>query len=237
MSNKPVVTTGAPIPLADLKMNFVGEGVRYLIDMDQNTMNPYVLITYLGNLEIDFNLKFHNYEQVMDMLDAYLNTPTLVKIPELLKPMLEMVKAHKNLESIFNKEDKCQKEFFESHKDILDVWVRRLDSLLVYAIYAVNSEDMRDGIKDIPNNMDNDPVGCNFVNLLSLPNLLSYYETVDDRNLEYYPHLFNDYMFKDKALFDFWVNDENTINHLVSGIAVGKVSYSRIKEALSGIKD
>lgn len=219
LSNKPVVETTVPISLENLKKNFEGDGVTYLIDYKNSKLDPFVLITYLSNLEIDFRLKIESIDETLELLVAYLNSPTLIYIPDLVDSVLEVLLSYKGIENNLTID---LTDFFEENKEILDVWVRRLDAMLLFALYSINDDKIKDEITKFPVNTDDSMVGCNFVHLFRTEGFEALYMKVDERNLEFYPNLFDKYVFKGNNLFYHWSHENNVINLLVTTIALGE---------------
>jgi hypothetical protein len=222
-----VIKTTAPISIDSLKKYFADKSVNYIIDYDNSSLKGQKLLTYLGNLDLpcDIELDFTK-EDHFDLLKEYLETNFLVKISNLEKAAMECLFEKKGLinSSFFSK-------FIEDNKDTLDQWESRLESLTLFNLWILNSEELKTWVQT--HTEDNADVSkyVNFVNLLKHEDFYQYYLKIDQTNLKNYKNLFNDYCFKGKNLYEYWANDFNPMFLLTWSIASGHMNVEEYLNA------
>jgi hypothetical protein len=86
-------------------------------------------------------------------------------------------------------------------------------------MYIVQDKTLQNFVKSHKEDNTKDLKGINFVELLKHEEFFDFYTNIDDKDLTYYKHYFNDYMFKGRSLFDFWANTNNPLFLLTWGIA------------------
>ena len=224
-----LIKTTAPISIDSLKKYFSDKSVSYLIDYDNSSLKGQKLLTYLGNLDLpcDIQLDFTK-EDHFDLLKEYLETNFLVKIYNLEKAAMECLFEKKGLikSTFFSK-------FIADNKDALDQWESRLESLTLFNIWILNSEELKTWVETHAEDSADASKYVIFVNLLKHEDFYQYYLKIDQTNLKNYKNLFNDYCFKGKNLYEYWANDLNPMFLLTWSIANG---HMNIDEYLSAKK-
>jgi hypothetical protein len=211
-----IINTTAPIPIELLKTYFSNPETKFIINYKESTLKNSKLLIYLSNLDIPSDIYFENTEDFLSLLKDYLESTFLLNIDSLEKAAISALLTYKEIE--INDEFV---EFVKENKALLESWSRKLDSLMIYNLYIVDSEE----IKQLTDAYEKDEgtalEGINFVSLLKHEDFFMFYEKVDHSNLKFYEGYFNDYMFKGKNLYSFWANDNNPAFLLTFGVAAG----------------
>jgi hypothetical protein len=207
-----IIETTAPIGIEFLKQYFTDKSITFMIDYEKSELKGQKLLTYLSNLELPCDIKNHDEDLILD----YLKTTSIVNIPALEQDVLRLILNFKNGEDV-------------PFKDEIAQWEKKLDSLSLFNVYAINSETMQNWVKQFPEDDTNSLDGVNFVSLLKHEQTYQLYENVNEDNLTYYSKYFNDYMFKGNNLYSFWAHENNPMFILTWGITSGEAQ--KIQEA------
>jgi len=225
-----IIETKAPISIEDLKKNFTETDVKYLIDYSISDLKGKKLITYLSNLDIPADIK--NID--LDLVKDYLHSVSLVNISYLENVVIDILFVMKRFAK-----NKHYDKFISENFEILEKWQNRLESLSLYNMYMLNSDNFRDYAQSHTKDDTKDLKGVNFVSLLKHTRFFNYYKKINNDKLKFYTHYFNDYMFRGKNMFEYWANDKNPLFLLTWSIANnrGKEYMQARKLTLKGNKN
>lgn len=224
-----IIETTAPISLEHLKAYFQDKNTFYRIDYTNSELKDDKLFVYLSNLELPCDLVFSTEEEVMHAIKSYLHFTHILSIPILEHMVISIIKQWKGLiEKIW------PDEFLEDNKEILTSWIKKLDSLTLYNLYIIDSEEFKDHVKEYKENDTNSIEGINFVSLLKHESFYDCYAVIDGDNLEYYSNYFNEYIFKGNNLYKYWANENNPMFMLTWAIASGEMN---LEEYVSSVKE
>ncbi len=230
-----IIETKAPLELDQLKEYFTDKNIFYLIDYEQSDIKGEMLLTYLSNLEIPCDLQIKEYDNCMTLLSTYLSFKQILSVPFLEQKTIDVLLQYKGIIEI------SDHEFIETHADILQVWVEKLDSLSIFNMWIVNEESFKDFAEQFPHDDKDSIEGINFVSLLKHEEFYIYYNIVDKTNLKFYERYFEDYMFKGNNLYSYWANENNPMFLLNWAISSGNLDleeYSKaIKEEVKELKE
>ena len=229
-----IIETTAPIQLEDLKIYFQDKDILYVVDYKESSLKSDKLFIYLSNLDLPCDLKFSSENEVLEVVESYLNFTHILHIPILEKLVTSLLLQYKGIT-----DEKLWPEYFiEKNEDILQEWIRRLDSLTLYNLYTIEADEYKDYVKSYPVDTSSSIVGINFVSLLNQPEFYSFYDKIDDSNLRYYSEYFNTYMFKGNNLYYYWANNNNPMFLLTWGIATGELDTDQyIKDIISDVEE
>lgn len=226
-----IINSSAPISIDHLKEYFSdSENTSFLIDYDNSSLKEEKFLTYLSNLDIPCDIKIdYNSTEHFSLFKKYLETGNLVNIPSLEKWAIVCLLEKKELIS-----GQIFKKFICDNLSLIEEWEKRLNSLTLYNLYILKDDFFRKWvIEEHEEEVDNSNAHINFVNLLKYEDLYLFFNSVDEKNLKYYPVLFNEYCFRGKNLYEFWANENNPLFLLTWGIASGnfdKETYQNLKE-------
>lgn len=216
-----IIETTAPISIEDLKKYFTNKDTFYIIDYSKSEMKGSKLLTYLSNLDLPVDIK----EPDMNLVKDYLSGISLVNIDSLENIVINILLQYKNLV----KEDNY-KNFIEENKELVSQWSDKLDSLTIYNVYIIKSEELRSYAQNFPKDETKDLVGVNFLSLLKHERFYSFYNKIN-KNIKFYTNYFNDYMFRGKNMFSYWANSNNPLFLLTMAISQGKgLNYINAKK-------
>ncbi len=158
------------------------------------------------------------------MLKEYLNSSMIVNVATLERTIINILHQTKGLVPIIDK------EFIEENKEILNKWISKLESLTLYNMYIVKEDAFKEFVDSFPIDETKEMVGVNFISLLKHKSFYSLYRNMDQKQLKFYSHYFNEYVFKGKNLFSYWANENNPLFLLTYGIAEGLVKDNEYVE-------
>lgn len=216
-----IVKTIAPIPIEDLKKYFANKDVQFVIDYSNSKLAGNRLLTYISNLDIPSNIDFTNSsrEEVESLLKEYLKSTVLVNVFSLEMLAIRVLSEYKNVhigEKIFE-------SFVEDNLDLIKAWASKINSLTLYCLYSIESEETKNFVRTFEEDDTDDMQGINFVNLIKHESIFNLFENIDRNELKYYSKYFNDYMFRGKNLYSFWASETNPMFLLTYGIISGEL--------------
>lgn len=223
-----VIETIAPISLDHLKVYFTDKETLFKINYADSELKEDKLFVYLSNLELPCDLVFSSDEEVMAAVKSYLHFSHILSVPILENLTISLLLQFKGIG-----EDKIwPEEFLNENSTILNSWVQKLDSLTIYNLYTVDSEELKDYVKTFKEDNTGSTEGINFVSLLKNPNFYMFYNSIDENNLTYYSTYFEEYMFKGSNLYSYWANENNPMFMLTWSIVSGELNYKEYFESI-----
>ena len=230
-----IIETTAPLQLDQLKEYFTDKNVFYIIDYENSDIKNEMLLTYLSNLEIPCDIQIKEYENCMDLLSTYFSFKQMLSVPFLEEKAIDILLQYKGIIEV------SDHDFIENHKEIIQSWVEKLDSLSIFNMWIVNETSFKEFAEGFPFNDDNTIEGINFVSLLKHEHFYIYYNIIENGNLNFYERYFEDYMFKGNNLYSYWANENNPMFLLNWAISSGNLDleeYSKvIKEEVQELKE
>lgn len=198
-----IIQTTANIPVQDLKRKFT-ENVEFHIDIDNSRLKNAALITYLSNLNIQVRLKFKDLDNMQALLVDYLRSTVLANIADLEHLAINVILAATgNPYSLpFD-----PAPFIEANYDLVDLWLRRLDSLPLYAYQC--RPDTKDEVLKYPEDEDDGLAGLNFVKLIAHDDFPLIAMGIQESDWNWNKLFFNEYCFAGANLFHFYSTANN----------------------------
>lgn len=221
-----ILNVSAPIAIEDLKKYFTDKTTFYNVNYAESKLRGSKLITYLSNLDlpVDIQLNVSN-EEVYEFIKDYMNSPMLVNIETLEFAVISILEEAKGLRYYGHE------TFIQQNQELVDKWISRLDSLTLYNMFIINSDETKQFAESFPLDDTQDIVGVNFISLLKHPEFFSFYHKIDQDKLKFYKNYFNNYMFKGKNMYSFWATKSNPLFLLTFGIGSGDITAEEYVEA------
>ena len=224
-----LIHTSAPILIEDLKKFFLNKNTSYVIDYDASTLKNQKLLTYLGNLDIPCDVTFDPKNDThLELFKTYLETSFLVKVNSLERAAIICLLEYKGLT-----DSAIYADFIKNNIDIIKSWESRLDSLTLYNMWCIDSQEFKDWVSTHPEDTSDASKYVNFVNLLKHEDFYDYYQAINKDSLKNYSKLFNEYCFKGENLFKYWAIDINPMFLLTWGISSGTIENKDFQEAVA----
>jgi hypothetical protein len=208
-----IIQTSAPINIEDLKKYFLDKSIVFNIDYTTSSIKGSKLLTYISNLDIPCDIKFNDDTEINELLSSYLDSSFIVSLPILEKKIISLLFQNKGLIEV------TDLDLLTTLKPSLDNWTEKLDSLPLFNLYSIQSDELKQWV--VNNHIEDDTTdlqGINFVSLLKHEEFYFFYQTMTD-NPKYYSKLFSEYMFKGKNLYSFWATENNPMHLLTQAIA------------------
>jgi len=215
------ITVTAPISIDELKKYFSNKETSYLIDYQNSKLRADKLLTYLGNLDLPADIDLTTIDQSLaeELMSSYFKLPVIVNVPSVERLAIYIIAEAKGIV-----DTTVYSDFISANREILDSWISKIDSLTLYNMYILNSEEIKVFVRSHPEDATDDVAGINFVSLLKHDIFYTLYQKIEKHNLKYYSRYFDEYMFKGKNLYSFWANEFNPMFLLTYGISNGLVS-------------
>jgi hypothetical protein len=221
-----IVETKAPISIEDLKLYFNDNETFYNIDYTTSDIKSEKLLVYISNLDIPCNIKFNSEEEIEEMIGVYLNSNFLVNIESLELKAMDLLFQEKG---IIKKRDLA---LLEKYSEEIDTWATKLESLTLFNMYMLNSNEIKEWITEShPTDDTSELTGVNFLSLLKYEMFYSYYQKMT-QELKYFSTYFNEYMFKGKNLYSYWANENNPMFILTYHISQGTLNVEEYHKTL-----
>jgi len=201
------ITTTAPIPSATLK-SIIMNGFKdeVVINVDESSLSPQALLTYLTNLGVTIEFHFDTVEGAYALIRAYMQSPMLHDFRQLEISVLELLMQIKGLQPASGL-DYHDIIVDSDMRETITQWLSLVESLGLYASAREAGVDAT----MFPQNPTTDLRGINFVKLLAYDDLALVMLEPDPTRLSYYPHFFDKPVFKGSTLENYWVNSDNPV--------------------------
>jgi hypothetical protein len=225
------IKTTVPIPMETIKRKFTEE-IEFIIDCANSKFKKKMLLTYLTNLELTCRLELTDKEETLELVVAYLNSPTCIDMPDLEDIVMNMLLALQGKPSQCALSSEELFKFADNNKEIFETWFRRLNAIPLYAEYcladredSLNTDPENEGevltklsrhradrVKEFPLDTNEQLAGINYANLIRHPDFILYLEGVTPAQYTYNEKLFNERrIFSGKNLFWYFANVNNPI--------------------------
>lgn len=214
----------------DLKKYFLNKDTMYVIDYKNSSLKGKKLLTYLSNLEIPSDIDFSNCseDEFKEVFTDYLSTEMICNIGSLERVTIDVIKHIKKLIKVDGFDS-----LISGNEELLDKWISKLDSLTIFNMYMIDSDEFKDYARSFPVDETNSLDGINFVSLLKHPEFYDTYQVIDEKNIKFYSRYFDDYMFKGNNLFTYWANENNIMFLLTYSISSGQLDVDGYIQAQS----
>lgn len=231
-TTKPLTLVTAPFTVDVMTLQFTEPDTELAVDYTNSRLKGQALLVYLGNVNLKCHLSLSSFEEVFEMVKAYLHSPSLVSLPELEDLTAQFLLAARGLPCQLNFD---VRPFLKENEWIVNVWLKRLGSLNVYAVACMQDETGKEWAQQFPEVEFELPQGINFVNLIkndAFILLVTPRTEEDKKDWAYCKTLFNDYIFKGKNLFHFWAVEENPM-YVASVVTLeSKVDFAKLHSLL-----
>lgn len=198
--------TPAPIPIADLKRKFK-EDIEFCIDYKNSKFKDKVLITYLSNLDLKCRICLEDVDESLKLVEAYMRHPAMAKIDDLIDVVINILLAYTGKPNTLAFDPTM---FIRNNRDIVDVWMKRVASLYLFAFYTDPYVD-KGWFNEWPLDEDVTMAGVNYVHLIGHP---LFHLLIDDLPAEcftYNPFFFKEYVFAGNNLYGYFAIPENPL--------------------------
>lgn len=221
-----IINTLAPIPITELKKYFEDKNTFYVINYQDSTLKGSKLLTYLSNLDLPCDIQIDkDSDEFMELVVNYLHHPLITHIPVLEEAVINLMLESKGLE------EHGYATLINENKEIVNKWSSVLDSLSLYNLYTVASDELKEFISLFPVSEISTTEGINFVSILKHERFFNFYSKVDKTSLLVYKHYFDQNMFKGKNLYAYWANENNPLFLITYGIASGNLDVAEYNQA------
>ena len=230
VDNDIVISCTAPIQLDDLKKYFTDKSLNFHINYTDSVLQDKKLLVYLSNLGVPCDIVLSDtfsFEERSSLLNQYMTLPLIIDVPILnIAASLVIFKAKGyNIEDAYPNPYFSEKEvnkFLTDYDDIVQKWVKFLDSCAIYAqkcIPELNSKEFLTGGIEIIS--DREYVGYSIVKLFSLSFFFNNYYKKPLGPLAYFELQFEDYMFQGKNLYYYFVTNHNYLLPMLRTLGTG----------------
>jgi hypothetical protein len=204
----------APISIDNLKEYFIDNEIFFVIDYKNSSLKENKLLTYLSNLDVPCDLNIEEND-LYDLMVHYLNSSLLLNLEILEKKTIEILSQYKFEIKNFSE---LNENFIENNSFILAKWISLIESLTIYNMHTIKSDECKEFVNLFPKIKEDDFKGINFVSLLKHKEFFDLIVPVDPRNLIFYEEYFNNNCFKGKSLFEYWSSEKNPLFLLAFGL-------------------
>lgn len=225
--------TKVPFSIEEMKSYFMNKNKFFIINYKKSELKGNLFLSYVGNLEIPFEIDYTDAtkEEKFELLGEFLKSRNIVKSNSLALTIAEILlhsRGIKNFTLIKNpilSADEIE-EFIARKTELIDKWNTFLLSTNVYMLTTVSALDEAYNFKEqFQVITDANFVGHNVVQLFSVPSFMEAFLSVPaDREIFYFKHQFEDYIYKGKNLFTYFNCPENTPYIIFQSLLSGDIS-------------
>ena len=209
-----IIETIVPISIDNLKKYFTDKNTSFIIDYNKSSLKGNKFLTYISNLDIPCDVILDDSLECQELIKDYMHFSLLCTIPSLEKKVIKILLEYRDINN-----SSRNTNFIKENLEIIERWASVLDSLTLYNMYIIKSEEFKTFVKTFPEDDTSDITGINFLSLLHHEDFYMFYNKIDQSKLKFYSTYFDNYIFKGKNLFSFWANENNPLFLLTWGIA------------------
>ncbi len=234
-----VIHTKVPFSLDEMKDYFLDKNKFYIIDYKNSELKGNRFISYMGNLEITFEVNYTSLskEEKFELLLEFFKSRNIVKFSSMALTASEVILRMRKIDGIRLTEnslltDAEKDEFIATNEELLERWVTFLLSTNLFMLTTAkeinDSYNFKEGFKEI---IDAHYVGQNIVQLFSVPSFMEVFLSAHiEREIVYFKHQFEDYMFKGQNLFYYYNCPENIPFIIFNEILKGSIQPEQLSE-------
>lgn len=237
-SSDQIITTIAPIAMADLQKYFEDEEIAFVIDYENSTLRGKAFMSYIANIAVPCDIHFSpavTKEERFELILEYMNSRNLVGCQSLAITVGVMLTALKGIDDfylavenpILNQQETL--EFIMENQILVNQWKVFMDSIILFTM-ASNEKyvSVFGHPKDQFHNVDDDrAVGNNVVNLFDLAAFMEFFFSVPGKEVHYFTKQFEDYMFGGQNLFFHFMKPTNPLPAFLE--TIGSLEYDTEK--------
>ncbi len=230
MVSENIRVVNLPLGVEQLKEFIENKELKYLVNYKNSELKGTVLFNYVSNLDLPVEFEFTDcsYEEKEEMILAYMGTRNIVGSKSLAINMANIILTYREVDTngmlinpLFSKVE--VNRFIEKNIEVLKRWELFLESTIIYAHQCIRKKPV-DSVEECVYQHkyevidDIRYVGLNIVNLFAVPAFMELFFTAPFRNEpKYFQVQFNDYMYKGKNLYSYYLNEENTVFSMFIG--------------------
>lgn len=210
-----------PILPESVKEYFTNKDIVFLADYAASRFKGVPFLTFLSNINVPCEVQFSDQftaEMHNELLVAYMSQRMVTSSLNLAIHAAQIVLYAKGMpyDEIPYRTNITEQQlfdFFKNNTELVGSWMLFLDSMPVLCVRSIPATRNTMNIDQLPQVVDKTAVGHNVVNLFSLPMFTAAYAGLDKTpvHLAYYKHQFEDYMFGNKHILNFFANHNNTL--------------------------
>lgn len=232
-----IIDTVAPIPPEEFRKYFTNKSLIFRINHSKSRLKGPQFLTYVTNMNLPSEVSFDDpisYEEYSQIMLAYITQRTVSSSKVLALFLAEILLKYKGFtDQIYRTNIPADyiDTFTKDNKDKLDNFCSFLDSCMVFAcesVEKIKNDYISDSGQKFEVIEDKDYVGHNVVNLFDVPFFTANYysQNIDLTNLKYFKHQFEDYMFANEKLANYFDKPNNVLSLFVCAVAREYISVN-----------
>lgn len=230
-----------PLDINQIKEFFQNKELFFLIDYTKSKIKGNMFLTYISNMDLpsDILLAQLPKEEKFELIKIYLETRNINNAGALRFAAAQLMLENRGLETkdifetpVLTKEE-CT-EFISINKELFDKWDTFIQSTMVYFLTSVEAIEKQHNFKSDFTLID-DPqyIGCNVVNLFSVPSFLElYFSKPPTRELHYFKQQFEEYMFRGKNFYHYFMVPQNSLYQAFNFLLTSDSSEKHINKLI-----
>lgn len=232
-----------PLSLDHIKEFFDNKELFFLVNYSESKIKGNMFLTYISNLGLPSEIVFDGatLEEKFELLKFYMETRNINDSVTLKYAAAQIILISKGFDvtpiypnPVFTKEE--AEKFIEANKEMITRWNTFLSSSIMYYVSSVQvlAEELK--LKESYPVID-DPhyIGCNVVQMYSVPGFVEFFFAFPrDPQMYYFKQQFEEYMFKGKNFFHYFVTEENTLLLVLNELLTGNTSMDQLNQMIEG---
>ena len=209
-----------PLDINQIKEFFQNKELFFLIDYTKSKIKGNMFLTYISNMDLPSDILLADLPKTekFELTKIYLETRNINTASALKYATTQILLENRGVDTaeiferpLFSKEE-CQ-EFISNNKELIEKWDTFIQSTMVYFLTSVEAIEEQHNFKSDFKLID-DPqyIGCNVVNLFSVPSFLElFFSKPPTKELHYFKQQFEEYMFKGKNFYHYFMVPQNSL--------------------------
>ena len=229
--------TKVPFSLEEMKEYFLDKNKFFIINYKDSELKGNRFLSYVGNLEIPFEIDYTGVskEEKFELIQEFLKSRNLIKLTSMALTMGEILLHYRGIHGL-KLTDKSlltldeMDELIKLNPEMIERWNLFMQSTNLFMLTTVKAINdfykFKDNHKEIA---DASFVGQNIIQLFSVPGFMECFLSKPlDRELVYFKHQFEDYIYKGNNLYFYFKSPENTPYAIFEAIAQGSMSVDQL---------
>lgn len=228
-----------PFTIEEMIEYFLNKNKFYIINYKDSELKGNRFLSYVGNLEIPFEINYIGVskEEKFELVLEFLKSRNIIKLGSLALTSAEILLRYRGLSNlkistnpIFS--DSEFNDFIKENEEIISKWTTFVLSTNLFMLTTVKElnegYNFKEGFKEIE---DANYIGQNIVQLFSVPSFMeAFFSLPIDREIFFFKHQFEDYMFKGNNLFFYYGCPENMPYVIFDSMIRGTINPEQIEE-------
>lgn len=228
-----------PLEIEQIKEFFQNKEIFFLVDYTKSKIKGNMFLTYLSNMDLpcEILLDGTSKSEKFELLKLYMETRNLNNSNALKLAVAQLMLEYRGIDTaeIFSNpslsKEECR-EFRDLYPELFQKWHTFIQSSLIFFLTSIKEIEEEYNFKNVFSPID-DPMylGNNVVQIFSVPSFLElYFSRPIEGELFYFKQQFEEYMFRGKNFFNFFICPQNSLYMTFETLLSGNIDLTPLSK-------